>query len=78
MNETFTLGFRYGRCRCFCLDKNMWIPKGLMEKILSLSLEESNFTTPPLESGTKPEVCGFRLPILPVPVVFTVDEPWVG
>ncbi|CAM9508831.1 unnamed protein product [Ectocarpus fasciculatus] len=28
---------------------------GLMEKVLSLSLEESNFTTPPFESGTKPE-----------------------
>lgn len=28
-----------------------------MEKILSLSLEESNFTTPPLQSGEKPEVC---------------------
>lgn len=31
-----------------------------MEKILSLSLEESNFTTAPLGSGTKAEV-RFRL-----------------
>ncbi|CAN0291531.1 unnamed protein product [Ectocarpus sp. 6 AP-2014] len=37
------------------IEKMAILSHGLMEKILSLSLEESNFTTPPLESGTKPE-----------------------
>ncbi|CAM9104784.1 unnamed protein product [Scytosiphon promiscuus] len=37
------------------IEKLAILSPGLMEKILSLSLEESNFTTPPLQSGAKPE-----------------------
>ncbi|CAM9976934.1 unnamed protein product [Laminaria digitata] len=45
---------RVARC-CSLTSENVKTTKGLMEKVLSLSLEESNFTTAPPAAGATPE-----------------------